>query len=143
MQNRASTLRIVLAGSALAVLALAGCGKPAGQAGGQMPPPNVGVITVEPQPVTLTTELPGRTSPFLVSEVRPQVSGVILKREFVEGTDVRAGQSLYQIDPAPYKAAYDSSAAALAKAEANLATVKLKAERYADLVKINAVSKQD
>ncbi len=108
-----------------------------------MPPPEVAVVTVEPQPVTLTTELPGRTSPYLVSEVRPQVGGVIKERLFIEGANVKAGQPLYQIDPAPFKAAYDSAAAALAKAEANLATVKLKAERYAELVKINAVSKQD
>jgi membrane fusion protein (multidrug efflux system) len=108
-----------------------------------MPPPEVGVVTVQPEPVTLTTELPGRTSPYLVSEVRPQVGGLVKERLFVEGSNVRAGQSLYQIDPAPFKAAYDSAAAALAKAEANLATVKLKAQRYADLVKINAVSRQD
>ncbi len=79
----------------------------------------------------------------MVSDVRPQVGGVIKARLFTEGADVRAGQPLYQIDPAPFKAAYDSQVAALAKAQANLATVKLKAERYADLVKLNAVSKQD
>jgi membrane fusion protein (multidrug efflux system) len=142
MEHRARTLGIALAGSALAAVTLAGCGKPGGW-GGQMPPPEVAVVTVEPQPVTLTTELPGRTSPYLVSEVRPQVGGVIKERLFIEGANVKAGQPLYQIDPAPFKAAYDSAAAALAKAEANLATVKLKAERYAELVKINAVSKQD
>jgi membrane fusion protein (multidrug efflux system) len=130
--------------SALAALPLSGCGKAHGANGAMaMPTPMVGVVTVEPQSVVLTSELPGRTSPYLVSEVRPQVGGVIKARLFTEGSDVRAGQPLYQIDPAPYKAAYDSAAAALAKAEANVATVKLKAERYADLVKINAVSKQD
>jgi membrane fusion protein (multidrug efflux system) len=103
----------------------------------------VGVITVQPQPVVLTSELPGRTSPYLVSEVRPQVGGVIKARLFQEGSNVRAGQPLYQIDPAPYKAVYDTQAAALAKAQANLITVRLKAARYADLAKINAVSKQD
>ncbi len=133
----------LIAGAALMSIAiLAGCGRHASG------PPNfgpaaVGVITVQPEPVVLTSELPGRTSPFLVSDVRPQVGGVIKARLFTEGADVRAGQALYQIDPAPYKATYDSQAAALAKAEANLATVKLKAQRYAELVKINAVSKQD
>jgi len=130
--------------SAFATLPLSGCGKAHGANGAMaFPPAVVGVVTVEPQSVALTSELPGRTSPYLVSEVRPQVGGVIKARLFTEGSNVRAGEPLYQIDPAPYKAAYDSAAAALAKAEANLATVKLKAERYADLVKINAVSKQD
>jgi membrane fusion protein, multidrug efflux system len=141
-QARITTLALAL--SALAALPLSGCGRAHGANGAMaFPPPVVGVVTVEPQSVMLTSELPGRTSPYLVSEVRPQVSGVIKARLFTEGSNVRAGQPLYQIDPAPYKAAYDSAAAALAKAEANLATVKLKAERYADLVKINAVSKQD
>ncbi|HWE45378.1 MAG TPA: efflux RND transporter periplasmic adaptor subunit [Caulobacteraceae bacterium] len=121
---------------------LTGCGKH--QAGPpNFGPPEVGVVTLQAQPVDLTTELPGRTVSYMISDVRPQVGGVIKARLFVEGANVRAGQPLYQIDPAPYKAAYDSQVAALAKAEANLATVKLKAERYADLVKLNAVSKQD
>jgi membrane fusion protein (multidrug efflux system) len=126
----------------LGLAVLSGCGKhPSG-----MPnygPPEVGVVTLQAQPVDLTTELPGRTVSYMISDVRPQVSGVIKARLFTEGADVRAGQPLYQIDPAPFKAAYDSQVAAVAKAEANLATVKLKAERYADLVKLNAVSKQD
>src|SRR5476649_2811547 len=74
----------------------------------KMPPPAVGFITVAEQPVSLTTELPGRTSPFAVSEIRPQISGIVQKRLFVEGSTVRTGQPLYQIDPAPYKAVYDS-----------------------------------
>ena len=126
----------------LGLAVLSGCGKHPGG----MPnygPPEVGVVTLTVQSVDLTTELPGRTVPYMVSDVRPQVGGVIKARLFTEGADVRAGQPLYQIDPAPFKAAYDSQVAALAKAEANLATVKLKAERYADLVKLNAVSKQD
>ena len=69
-----------------------------------MPPPAVGYITIAEQPVALTTELPGRTSPFAVSEIRPQINGIVLKRLFVEGSTVKAGQALYQIDPAPYKA---------------------------------------
>jgi membrane fusion protein (multidrug efflux system) len=105
--------------------------------------PEVGVITVQPQRVALTTELSGRTSPQTISEVRPQVSGIIQKRVFVEGSDVKAGQLLYQIDPASYQAAYASAKAGQGKAEATLGSVRLKAERYQDLVKIKAVSQQD
>jgi membrane fusion protein (multidrug efflux system) len=94
-------------------------------------------------PITLTTELPGRTSPFETSDVRPQVGGIIVSRPFTEGAMVHAGQVLYQIDPAPFRAAYDQAQAQLAGAIANLSTTQLKAERYADLVKINGVSKQD
>lgn len=108
-----------------------------------MPPPEVGFVVVQAQPVKLDTELPGRTSPITVSDVRPQVNGIILKRLFQEGANVRAGQVLYQIDPRPYQAAVDQARGLLANAEANLATTKVKAERYADLVKINAVSRQD
>jgi membrane fusion protein (multidrug efflux system) len=105
--------------------------------------PQVGVFIVKAQKIPVTTELPGRTSPFLIAEVRPQVGGIILKRLFTEGADVKAGQTLYQIDAALYKAAFDSATANLAKAEANLTTLKLKADRYRELLKINAVSKQD
>jgi membrane fusion protein, multidrug efflux system len=144
MGPRARITTLALGMSALAALPLSGCGRAQGANSAMaLPPPVVGVVTVEPQSVALTDELPGRTSPYLVSAVRPQVGGVIKARLFTEGSNVRAGQPLYEIDPAPYKAAYDSAAAALAKAEANLTTVKLKAARYADLVKINAVSKQD
>jgi membrane fusion protein (multidrug efflux system) len=132
---------IVLTLGATMAPALAACGKHAGPP--QMGPPSVGYVVVATQPVTLTSELPGRTSPFLTSDVRPQVNGIIKSRNFVEGGDVKQGQALYQIDPAPYKAAYDQSTAQLLNAEANLATLKIKAERYADLVKINAVAKQD
>ncbi|MEA1647526.1 efflux RND transporter periplasmic adaptor subunit [Nitrospirillum sp. BR 11164] len=126
----------------VAAVALAGCGEKK-----QAPPPqgpiSVGVVTVTPQPVTLSTELTGRTSAFRVAEVRPQVSGVILKRLFTEGGEVKAGQQLYQIDPAPYEAALASAKASLAQAEAAVKSVKAKAERYSDLVTVNAVSKQD
>ncbi len=98
---------------------------------------------VQPQHVALTTELAGRTSAHLIAEVRPQVSGIIQKRMFTEGSDVKAGEVLYQIDPATYQAAYDSAKASLARAEASVVPAKLKAERYKELVKINAVSKQD
>jgi membrane fusion protein (multidrug efflux system) len=120
---------------------LAGCGRPGGPP--QMGPPEVGVVTLEPQAVALTTILPGRTSPFAISDVRPQVGGIIQDRLFQEGSDVRAGQVLYRIDPATYRAAFDQARALLASAQANLVTAKIKAERYADLVKINGVSRQD
>lgn len=106
-------------------------------------PAAVGVVVVKTEPVNLTTELSGRTSAALVSEVRPQVSGVIKARLFQEGSNVRAGQPLYQIDPATYRAALDSAQAALAQAQANATSAKLKADRYKELVAINAVSKQD
>jgi len=106
-------------------------------------PPQVSVITVQPQRVKLTTELPGRATAYLIAEVRPQVSGIIQKRLFAEGSDVKAGEVLYQIDPALYEASFNSARAALARAEANLLPMRLKAERYAELVKINAVSQQE
>jgi membrane fusion protein (multidrug efflux system) len=120
---------------------LAGCGRPGGPP--PMGPPEVGVVTLEPQAVALTTILPGRTSPYAISDVRPQVGGIIQDRLFQEGSDVRAGQVLYRIDPATYRAAFDQAKALLASAQANLVTAKIKAERYADLVKINGVSRQD
>jgi membrane fusion protein (multidrug efflux system) len=134
--------RVALPVFATAALALlAACG--GGQAPPQRPPPTVGVVTLQPQPVTLTTELPGRTSPYEIADVRPQVGGIIEARPFTEGSIVRAGQVLYQIEPAPFQAAYDQAAAQLANAQADLVTTRLKAERYADLVKIHAVSSQD
>ena len=122
---------------------LAACGKhgPAGPP--NMGPPTVGYVFVRTQPVTLTTELAGRTNPYLTSDVRPQVNGLIKARLFTEGGDVRAGQPLYQIDPAPYRASLDQAKAQLLSAQANLATLKVKADRYGVLVKINAVAKQD
>jgi membrane fusion protein (multidrug efflux system) len=125
-----------------AALALQGCA-PGGGHGQNRGPPEVGVVTIEPQPVTLQIELPGRTTPYEVSDVRPQVGGILKSRDFVEGSNVKAGQRLYQIDPAPYRAAYDQAAAQLASAEATLMTDQAKAERYADLVKIKGVSQQD
>ncbi|HEX4183088.1 MAG TPA: efflux RND transporter periplasmic adaptor subunit [Caulobacteraceae bacterium] len=100
-------------------------------------------MVVKTEPVTLSTELPGRTSPYQTSDVRPQINGIIKSRLFKEGGDVRLGQSLYQIDPAPYRAAYDQAKAQLAGAEANLVTTQAKAQRYAELVKINGVARQD
>jgi membrane fusion protein (multidrug efflux system) len=90
-----------------------------------------------------TTELSGRLSALRVADVRPQVSGIVLKRLFTEGSDVKAGQLLYQIDPATYQASYDQAKGTLANAQATLASAKTKADRYVELIKINAVSKQD
>lgn len=107
------------------------------------PPPEVGTITVKEQEVVLTTELPGRTSAYMMAEVRPQVSGIIQKRLFTEGSDVKAGTVLYQIDPSPFQAAFDSAEASLARARANLQAVQLRSERYRELVATGAVSRQN
>jgi membrane fusion protein (multidrug efflux system) len=138
------TILIATVGVLAGAVMLSGCGKksaagPPPQAG----PPEVGVVAVKPQRVALTTELSGRTAPCQIAEVRPQVSGIIQKRIFTEGSDVKAGEVLYQIDPSTYQAAFASAKAAEARAEANLSTVRLKEERYRDLVKIKAVSQQD
>ena len=132
----------------LALLAsglLAGCGDKgeAGQGAGEMPPAAVDVVTLHAAPLQLMSELTGRTAPLRVAEVRPQVNGIILKRLFTEGSDVKAGQLLYQIDPAVYQAAVASAKANLAKAEANERSARLKAQRYAELVKVKAISRQE
>ena len=132
-------LRLCVTAGAL-TLATACAKKPAPPPQG---PPQVGYVTLKAEPVTRTTELPGRTAPTLSSDVRPQVNGIVKARLFTEGGDVVAGQVLYQIDPAPYQAALDQAKGTLANGEANLTTTRLQAQRYADLVKINAVSKQD
>jgi len=106
-------------------------------------PPEVSVVTIAPQRVELTTELPGRISPYRIADIRPQVNGILLKRLFAEGDEVQAGQQLYQIDPAPYQAAYDSAQATLAHAKAEMTSAKLLSDRDKDLVASNAVSKQD
>jgi membrane fusion protein (multidrug efflux system) len=108
-----------------------------------MPPPEVGVFTVSPEPLAIVTELPGRTAAYQVAEVRPQVGGLIQKRLFTEGADVKAGVPLYQIDAATYQAAYNSAKAALSKAKANLAASQPKVARYKELVAIEGVSQQD
>ena len=132
----------------LALLAsglLAGCGDKgeAGQGAGEMPPAAVDVVTLHAAPLQLMSDLTGRTAPLRVAEVRPQVNGIILKRLFTEGSDVKAGQLLYQIDPAVYQAAVASAKANLAKAQANEQSARLKAQRYAELVKVKAISRQE
>ncbi|WP_175656365.1 efflux RND transporter periplasmic adaptor subunit [Burkholderia ambifaria] len=126
---------------AAAAVFLAACGKKE-----SAPPPQtpeVGVVTVQPQAVPVFTELPGRTSAFLVAQVRARVDGIVLRREFTEGGDVKAGQRLYKIDPAPYIAQLNSAKATLAKAQANLVTQNALVARYKVLVAANAVSKQE
>jgi len=130
-----------LISAATAAVILAACGqKPSAP-----PPqtPEVGVITIQPTTVPVVSELPGRTSAFLVAQVRARVDGIVLRREFTEGADVKAGQRLYKIDPAPYIAALNTAKATLAKAQANVVTQNALAARYKVLVAANAVSKQD
>lgn len=133
--------KLLLLGS----LVLSGCGQKPGVGGG-MPgtggPAEVGVVTVQPQAVHLTTELSGRTSANVIAEIRPQVGGIVQQRFFREGGDVKAGELLYQIDAASYQATMESAKAAQAKAEANLTTLRLKAERYQELAAVKAVSQQ-
>jgi len=138
--------RAILPLSLASLLSLAGCelGKPASQAPAGAPPPTkVTVVTVQSEPVPLTVELPGRTAAHMIAEVRPQVTGIIKERRFQEGSEVKAGQILYLIDPASYQAAYDNAKAGLTRAEANLHAAGLKAKRYTDLAKTKAVSQQD
>lgn len=146
---RSAFIRTVAAGSirAKAILGLAGALLLAGCGAPPAPPQSGGVpvsfVQVETQDVTLTTELTGRVAPFRVADIRPQVSGVVLERLFEEGGEVAAGQSLYRIDPAPYRAALDNASAALARAEANLRAVRLQKERVESLLPSDAVSQQD
>lgn len=131
---------------ALAVV-LSACGKSeapaAAAAGGGMPAPEVGVITVAPGDVGLVTELPGRLEASRVAQVRARAAGILQERLFREGSDVKAGQQLYRIDAAPYAAALQSAQAGLARSQANLTQATALAERYAPLVKENAISQQE
>lgn len=119
----------------------AGCSKK--EAGPPLMMPEVAVMTVQTKPVITTTELAGRTSANLVAEVRPQVNGIIQKRLFTEGSDVKAGQALFQIDPALYQSALNNATAALARSEAQLSSIQLRAGRLRDLLADKAVSQQD
>ncbi len=127
---------------AIALVSLAACGQGGQQPQGQPAPP-VGYVVVQEAPVSLTTELPGRTTAYETSDVRPQVNGIVLARLFQEGDMVTKGQALYRIDPAPYEAQAANARAALARARAAIASTAALARRYGELVKINAISRQD
>jgi membrane fusion protein (multidrug efflux system) len=132
----------LLAVTALAVLTLSACGEKKPQAGA-MPPPEVGVVTVTPKSVPMISELPGRLEGVRTAEVRARVQGIVLSRNYREGGEVKAGQVMFRIDPAPYQAQLESAKASLARAEANAVSARQKAERYKPLVAVNAVSKQE
>jgi membrane fusion protein (multidrug efflux system) len=127
--------------SLIILVMLGGCsgGEPAPEA----VTPKVSVISIKPQSQVLTTELAGRTQAFMVAQIRPQVGGIVQRRLFVEGADVKVGQALYQLDAASYTAALAQSQASLAKARATLKSAQSTARRDAELVKINAISQQD
>jgi membrane fusion protein (multidrug efflux system) len=126
-----------------ATVLVAGCGSHSGPPPGARPPPQVSVVTLKLQAVTLTRDLPGRVSAFLVAEVRPQVSGIVKRRLFTEGGTVKLGQPLYELDDAIYRAQYNSAHATLQKAQATQEAARLTANRAAEMVKIDAVSAQD
>jgi membrane fusion protein (multidrug efflux system) len=132
-------------GALLLCALLAGCDSkpPAAAAPRAMPPPEVGVVTVTPHAVSLSTELPGRLEATRVAQVRARAAGILQKRLFREGSDVKAGQLLYQIDPAPYQATLASARATLARAQANLTMASAQAERFKPLIDANAISKQE
>jgi membrane fusion protein (multidrug efflux system) len=128
--------------AALTLAVLGACGKK-DAAPGAPPPPKVSVVTVAPASVTLTSELPGRTEASRIAEVRARTAGIVLKRVFTEGGDVKAGEVLFRIDPASFQASFDSAQAAVAKADANLAQADLKVKRYKPLLAAQAVSQQE
>ena len=125
------------------VLALSACKGGADAPPATPPPMEVAVVTLKPENITLSRELSGRATPSLIAEVRPQVTGIVQRRLFTEGGNVRAGQPLYQIDDTAFRAANASAQAQLARAQASLTTARLNAARSAELVRIDAVSKQD
>jgi len=142
MQRNKRAKQIIALGVLVGALIVAGCGQQKAT-GGPPGPSEVAVVTVQPEKISITTELSGRTSAYLIAEIRPQVNGLIQKRLFVEGSDVKAGQVLYQIDPAPYHAALDNAKAAMGRAEANLPAIRSRAERVRELLPDKAVSQQD
>ncbi|WP_039907993.1 efflux RND transporter periplasmic adaptor subunit, partial [Candidatus Regiella insecticola] len=128
----------------LSSVVIVGCNdKDSSQKAASRPLVEVGIVTLAAQSINVTTELPGRTAASLVAEVRPQVSGIILKRNYTEGSNVTTGSSLYQIDPAPYHAAYNSAKDDLAKAQARAEIAGMKLNRYKPLLKTHYVSKQE
>lgn len=141
---------VLIALAAACTLSLGACGKkgqaggpPGGGPGGPGGPPEVGVLTIATSPVTLTQDLPGRTSALRVAEVRARVNGIVQKRLFREGSDVKEGDPLYQIDPAPYEAALKNAEGTLARAEANVVSTKAQAERSRKLLDTKVISPQD
>jgi membrane fusion protein (multidrug efflux system) len=140
MHTRKTSQYVAAAAALAGSLLLAACGK---EQSGPPPPPEVGVITLEPRNVAITDQLPGRTTAYRVAEVRPQVTGIVKRRLFTEGAEVKAGEQLFQIDAGPYRAALSSAEAALKRAEAQAVTAKLLQERYAPLIAANAVSRQE
>jgi membrane fusion protein (multidrug efflux system) len=122
---------------------MASCQPGQQQAPPPAPTPQVTVVTVQPQQILLTTELPGRTSAYRMAEIRPRVNGLVLKRLFTEGADVQAGELLYQIDPAPFQAALANAKAALGRSEANLPAIRSRVARYQELLADKAVSQQE
>jgi membrane fusion protein (multidrug efflux system) len=136
-------LMIALAGATVAACGKDAPGAPAGGPPGGGKPVEVGVITVKTEPVTLTKELPGRTSALRVAEVRARVDGIVLKRLFTEGADVKEGQALFKIDPAPYQAALENAQAQLERGQANVDAAQSLADRYKKLIEANAISRQE
>lgn len=136
-----ATLRPFIAAIAISLLLLAACEQE--DAAPSQSPPSVNYVTLRPQPVTLTRELPGRTSAYVVAEVRPQVTGIVKERLFDEGALVEQGQPLYQLDDSTYRAAWNAAKASLARAKAAAEVARLNAERAEELIKVNAVSKQE
>ena len=143
MPHKKFTFLLVVAFSVM----VAGCDNhkntAAGSASPAPPPTEVGVVTLKLQNIEQTDNLPGRTSAYQIAEIRPQVNGIILKRLFEEGGLVKAGQQLYQIDPATYEAAYNTAQATLQKAQANVVSIQTRADRYKNLIALKAVSQQD
>jgi len=132
-----------LAAAVLCGLLMASCQPGQQQAPPPAPTPQVAAVTVQPQQILLTTELPGRTSAYRMAEIRPRVNGLVLKRLFTEGADVQAGNLLYQIDPAPFQAALANAKAALGRSEANLPAIRSRVARYQELLADQAVSQQE
>ncbi len=140
---RGSMIRSALGAVLAGALLMNGCDSGHGEPGTPAPVPEVAVVAIQPQRVELTTELPGRTSAYRVAEIRPQVNGLLQRRLFEEGSDVKAGELLYQIDPAPFAVAQASAKASLGKAQANLPSITLRVARYRELLADQAVSRQD